>query len=84
MPQQPPMDEEHTAVEEVRPGDTVSVENVQQSALAVTVVTGDGSRLTLHLRPGQTLQLVAGEASARVLLREGDPAGLLVVKPDTP
>ncbi|MFU8815397.1 MAG: hypothetical protein ACNA7W_08620 [Pseudomonadales bacterium] len=77
------MNDEQHDFEQVDPGDSVSVENVQDRDLSISVATADGSRMTLELAPGQVIELVAGDGGARVLLHHGDPTGLLVVKPDT-
>lgn len=70
--------------EEIGPGDHASIENRSGRELSICIRTGDGARLEMELAPGQAVEVVAGEAAARVVLLEGDVADLLVVKPDTP
>lgn len=70
--------------EQLRPGDTVSVENSQDRPLSISIVAAEGTRLNMQLAPRQVLEFSAGKSDAQIILREGDPAGLLVVKPDTP
>jgi len=77
-------DEDDQAFEEVAPGDSISIENVQEEELAISVVSADGTCLNLELVPGQAIELVGGDAGAWVILRGAEPDGLLVVKPDTP
>jgi hypothetical protein len=72
------------AFEEVGPGDSVSIENLQDEEISISVVAADGTCLNLELVPGQAIELVGGDAGAWVILHDAEPDGLLVVKPDTP
>lgn len=78
------MDEYENVFEELRSGDTVAIENTRNSEISLSIMTGDDARLNMALAPGQVLDFTAGASDARIILREGDPAALLVVKPDTP
>lgn len=76
--------EDHQAFEEVAPGDSVSIENLQEEELSISVVAADGTCLKLELVPGQAVELTGGDAGAWVILHDAEADGLLVVKPDTP
>lgn len=78
------MDEYDNVFEELRSGDTVAIENTRNSEISISIVTGDDARVNMALAAGQVLDFTAGASSARIILREGDPAALLLVKPDTP
>lgn len=79
------MNDQQQPFEQVEPGETMSVENVDDSELSIRIETADGTRLDLELVPGQVIELTAGDSAAQLLLmRDADPSGLLVMKPDTP
>ncbi len=78
------MTHQESRVEEIEAGRTVSIENTtKQQPLAITITLGT-SRLDMNLVSGQILELVTGNSGGKVVLREGDPEGLLKIKPDTP
>ncbi|MCW8195797.1 hypothetical protein F6455_13465 [Proteobacteria bacterium 005FR1] len=68
-------------IEEIRPGDTVTVENTRESPYSIRVCAADGTQLNMALQPGQMIEFSAGQSQARILLRDSDPSGLLVVQP---
>ncbi len=78
------MEDYENVFEELRPGDSVVLENTRKSEISISIVTADDARLNMALAPGQVVEFTSGAQSARIILREGDPAALLVVKPDTP
>lgn len=67
----------------IAPGETASVENVTNAALPLSFLAGNGSYLQFDLLPGQIIELGAGNEATRIVLREGDPSGLLVIKPES-
>jgi hypothetical protein len=69
--------------EEIPAGDTVSIENSQSSGLQISVRCDSGSRFDIELSPGQILGFSAGDEGAKIFLHEGDPASLLIIKPET-
>ncbi|MGQ9424428.1 hypothetical protein ACXYTJ_00590 [Gilvimarinus sp. F26214L] len=70
--------------EALHPGDTVVLENTADAALSIDLVSDDGCNVKLDLAAGQQLEFSAGGSHARVILRNGDPAALLVIKPELP
>lgn len=76
------MSQEQEFFEEVRPGDTVTVENTRESPCSISLCAADGTRVDMALQPGQMIELSAGDSAARIVLRDPDPKGLLVVQPD--
>ena len=65
-------------------GETASIENIQASALSISLSSEDGGKVALELAPGQVLGFTAGKVNAELTLHEGDPAGLRVIKPGAP
>lgn len=64
-------------------GEKISIENTQSSPLAISVECANGCQIALDLLPGQSLGFSPGEADATLTLRDGDPAGLLLIRPET-
>lgn len=64
-------------------GEKVSIENTQSSALSISIDCKDGCQLDLDLMPGQIIGFSAGDLDAKVVLRSGDPAGLLLIRPES-
>jgi hypothetical protein len=64
-------------------GEKISIENTQSSALAISVESVNGCQVALDLLPGQSLSFSPGEVDAKLILRNGDPAGLLLIRPET-
>lgn len=78
------MDDYENVFDELRPGDAVVLENTRKTEIAISIVTADETRLDMALVSGQVVEFTCGAQNARIILREGDPAALLIVKPDTP
>lgn len=78
------MNEQKHSFEEIWPGDTVSIENTQDSELSISITTADGARFNMGLGPGQVVEFAAGDSDARIMLHGGDPSGLLIVRPELP
>lgn len=69
--------------ETIRAGDMASIENTAAKELSISLVCGEGCRVDLELAPGQVLELSAGSLDVQVILHRGDPASLLIIKPDS-
>jgi hypothetical protein len=76
------MDKPSDHFETISAGETASVENVTANALSVSLQGSHGSHIELELLPGQIIGVGAGNDEIRILLHEGDPADLLVIKPE--
>lgn len=70
------------SVEKVAAGEKASIENVQATALAISLISDSGCNFEIELMPGQVLGFEAGTSDAQVVLHHGDPAGLLIIKPE--
>lgn len=64
-------------------GEKISIENTQSSALAISLECANGCQVALDLLPGQSVGFSPGDTDATLTLRDGDPAGLLVIRPET-
>lgn len=71
------------SVEVILAGETASIENTQSTALSISLISDNGCHMEIELRPGQVVGFSAGNANAKVILHHGDPAGLLVIKPES-
>lgn len=78
------MPEDQDFVERIHSGDCAYIENVQEAPLAVSVLMTDGSRIDMALAPGAGFEIKAGDCEAQVILHDGTPEGLSVIKPDAP
>jgi hypothetical protein len=78
------MDRQRDLSEDVRPGDTVSIENTRERALSITIRAIDGTRLDMALQPGQLIEFAAGDSEAHIVLHDEDAEGLLVIQPNLP
>ncbi|MDY6984203.1 MAG: hypothetical protein SV422_14050 [Pseudomonadota bacterium] len=63
-------------------GETASIENIHSRALSISLNGEDGGKLTLELAPGQVISFTAGQCNAELLLHDGDPSCLRVIKPE--
>jgi hypothetical protein len=70
-------------VEPILAGELASIENTLSSPLSISLVCDNGSHVDLELLPGQVLGFCAGDANAKLVLHEGDAAGLRVIKPES-
>ncbi len=73
----------HHLFDEIHAGDTVSIENSDKSELQISVICHSGCQFDFELLPGQSLGFSADGMGAKVVLRKGNPAGLLMIKPET-
>lgn len=64
-------------------GDTASIENTHSEASAISLVCSSCCRVDMELAPGQVLEFTAGSSDAKVVLHHGDPANLLIIKPES-
>ena len=70
--------------ETISAGNTASIENTHSERLSISIISSDDSRVDIELAPGQTLGLSAGDSDMKIVLHHGDPANLLIIKPDSP
>lgn len=70
-------------IEMILAGEHASIENTQAAALPVSFITADGCQFEMELMPGQMVGFTAGKTDAKIVLRGGDPAGLLIIKPES-
>lgn len=73
----------HTLFDEIPAGENVSIENSLSSGLEISLVCDSGSQFDIELLPGQSLGFSGGKVAAKIFLHKGDPAGLLIIKPET-
>ncbi|MFC6673857.1 hypothetical protein [Marinobacterium aestuariivivens] len=64
-------------------GEMASIENTHSEELSISLICSDGCQLDFELAPGQILELSAGRLDAKVVLHHGDPANLLIIKPES-
>jgi hypothetical protein len=64
-------------------GDTASIENTHSKELSISIVCSNDCRLDMTLAPGQIVGFSAGNSDAHVILHHGNPANLLIIKPDS-
>lgn len=69
--------------ETISAGDTASIENTHSKELSISIISGNDCRVDIKLAPGQILGFSAGNSDAKVVLHHGDPANLLIIKPET-
>lgn len=64
-------------------GDTASIENTHSEKLSISLICSNGCRVDIELAPDQVLGFSAGNSNAKVVLHHGDPANLLIIKPES-
>lgn len=69
--------------ETISAGDTASIENTHSEKLSISIICSKYCRMDIELAPGQVLGFTAGDSDAEVVLHQGDPANLLIIKPDS-
>ena len=69
--------------EPILAGEKATIENTQSSALSVSLFSNDGSEFEIEMMPGQIVGVSAGSADIQVVLHKGDPAGLLIIRPQS-
>lgn len=74
---------ENTLFDEIPGGERVSILNSQTMGIQISLVSNSGSQFDLELLPGQSLGFSADQMGAKILLNRGDPAGLLIIKPES-
>jgi hypothetical protein len=72
------------SLEKISAGEQASIENTQSASLTISVISDSGCQVEIELMPGQVLGFSAGDADAKIVLHHGDPAGLLIIKPELP
>ena len=69
--------------EAISAGETASIENTDTEKLSISLICSNDCRVGIELEPGQILAFSAGSANAKVVLHHGDPAKLLIIKPES-
>ena len=69
--------------ETISAGETASIENTHSEKLSISLISINGCRVDIELAPGQVLGFSAGSSDAKVVLHHGDPANLLIIKPES-
>ena len=69
--------------ETIGAGDTASIENTHSEALSISIICSNDCRVDIELAPGQVLGISSGSSDAKVVLHHGDPANLLIIKPES-
>ena len=67
--------------ESIAAGETASIENTRSAPLSISLVSENGCKVDLELAPAQVLNFTAGDANAQLVLHNGDPSCLRVIKP---
>ncbi|MDO8272930.1 MAG: hypothetical protein Q7U82_13610 [Gammaproteobacteria bacterium] len=69
--------------EKIGAGESANIENTGSEKLSISMICSNGCRVDMELAPGQMLEFSAGNSDARVVLHHGDPADLLIIKPES-
>lgn len=69
--------------ETISADETASIENTHSEKLSISLICINGCRVDIDLAPGQVLGFSAGSSNAKVVLHHGDPANLLIIKPES-
>lgn len=64
-------------------GETASIENTHSEKLSISLLCGKDCRVGIELAPGQVVEFAAGDSDAKLVLHHGDPANLLIIKPES-
>jgi hypothetical protein len=78
------MEKSEEPAKKIPAGEKASITNTSKQPLSIALSSESGSCLEMELLPGQTIGFGAGDTDAEVILHQGDPAGLLIIKPETP
>ena len=69
--------------ETIGAGDTASIGNTHSEELSISIICNNDCRVDIKLAAGQIMGLSTGSSDAKIVLHDGDPANLLIVKPDS-
>ena len=69
--------------ETIGAGEVANIENTHSEKLSISLHGGKGCRVSIELAPGQVVEFCAGDSEAKVVLHHGDPANLLIIKPES-
>lgn len=69
--------------EQFSAGESASIENTHSENLSISLHCGKECRVDIELAPGQVVEFNAGNSEAKVVLHHGDPARLLIIKPES-
>ncbi len=64
-------------------GEVASIENTCSEILSISLHCGHDCRVDIELAPDQVVEFNAGSSEAKVVLHHGDPANLLIIKPES-
>lgn len=67
----------------IRATETASIENTGSQNLSLGLICSNGCRVDIDLVSGQVLEFTAGSSDATIVLHHGDPANLLIIKPES-
>lgn len=67
----------------IRATETASIENTGSQKLSLSLICSNGCRVDIDLVSGQALEFTAGSSDATIVLHHGDPANLLIIKPES-
>ena len=71
------------SVEKIPAGEKASIENTQSTGISISLISDSGCHVEIELMPGQVVGFAAGSSDAELVLHHGDPAGLLIIKPES-
>lgn len=69
--------------ERISAGDTVSIENTQSCILSIGLISDNGFHLEMQLMPRQVVGFSTGNDDIKIILHDGEPNDLLVIRPES-
>ena len=70
------------SVEKISAGEKATIENTQSTVLSISLINDNGCNVEIELMAGQIVGFSAGSSDAELILHHGNPAGLLIIKPE--
>ena len=67
----------------IRATETASIENTGSQKLSLSLICSNGCKMDIELFSAQVLEFTAGTSDAKIVLHHGDPADLLIIKPES-
>lgn len=68
--------------ETILSGDKANIENTGKSKVALKLVSSDGYQVEIELEPGQVIGFTSGPANVEVIITNGEPEKILIIKPE--